>query len=95
VRTLEDVQILLLAPGWFTERREVSLIERGESMGKIEIPTLELAAAFEEREERPRLPAWFGRRVPWPCSPDELKRHIRATVASNPNLDGDFVAEAR
>jgi|SRR5215207_3327579 len=92
VRTLEDVQILLLAPGWVTERREASLTELGGLMSKIKMPTLELVAAFEERGERRRLPAWSDRRVHWPCSTDELKRHIRATVESISNMDGGFVA---
>jgi hypothetical protein len=57
------------------------------------MPTLELVAAFEERGKRRRLPAWSERRVHWPCSTDELKRHIRVAVANSPNMDGDFVAE--
>lgn len=93
--TLENVQVLLLAPGLVTERRGVSRTEIVDLMRRKNIPILELVAAFEERKERLGTPAWSEHRVPWPCSTDELKRHIRAAVANNQDTDGRFVEEVR
>ena len=91
VKTLEGVQILLLAPGWVAELLKGSLNELEAFMSSIKIPTLELVAALEERGGWPRTSTWPARRIPWPCSTDELKRHIRAVVASNPNMrEGSF-----
>lgn len=95
VRTLESVQMLLLAPELVTERRGVWRTELVDLMSSMNIPILELVAAFEERKERLGTSAWSERRVPWPCSTDELKRHIRAVVANNPNTNGGFVEEVK
>jgi hypothetical protein len=60
VRTLENVQILLLALGWITERHGVSRTEIGDLMSRMKIPILKLVAPFEEREHR------LGRSVAFP-----------------------------
>jgi hypothetical protein len=81
VRTLQEVEALLLAPRWATEGHGGSWSEFGELMSAMKMPILELVGAFEERGERPSTSAWPARRDPWPCSTDELKRHIRAAIA--------------
>jgi hypothetical protein len=80
-RSLEDVHVLLLTPERNTECHEatLALLERRADIAAI--PTLELVAAFEGRREPRREPAWLQRKVPWPCSTDELKRHIEAALS--------------
>ena len=81
--SLEDVQILLLTPERNTERREATLASLERRADMAAIPTLELVAAFEGRRERRRKPAWLQRKVPWPCSTDELKRYIEAALSDD------------
>jgi hypothetical protein len=82
-RSLEDVHILLLTPERNTEHREATLALLKGRDDIAAITTLELVAAFEGRREQRREPAWLQRKVPWPCSTDELKRHIEAALSDD------------
>lgn len=82
-RALEDVHVLLLTLEQNTERREATVESLERATDIAAIPTVELVAAFQERREPQREPAWLQRKVPWPCSIRELKRHIEAALSTN------------
>jgi hypothetical protein len=84
---LEDVHILLLMPERNTERREAIVASLEVAMDIAAIPTLELVAAFQGRREPQSEPAWLQRKVPWPCSIYELKRHIDAALSNDLRAD--------
>jgi hypothetical protein len=84
---LEDVHILLLMPERNTERREATVASLEVAMDVAALPTLDLVAAFQGRREPQSEPAWLQRKVPWPCSIFELKRHIDAALSNNQIAD--------
>lgn len=85
---LGGVQVLLLALERDGERRREILELLEEATDGSEIRVLELSAAFEIGPERPRERAWAEGKIPWPCSTEELKRHIKIALTDGPPTGG-------
>jgi hypothetical protein len=86
--TLTGVQILLLALERDAERRRTifELLDRATEAHGVHI--LELTSVCEDSPEQPRARNHAARKVSWPCSTDQLKRHISTALASSLLVDG-------
>jgi hypothetical protein len=84
--SLEGIQVLLVALGRDTERRELLLASLEDEKGNAKLLILELLAASEERSDLLGEPVRLGISVPWPCSTDVLKRYIEAALSRSPEV---------
>lgn len=79
--TLTGVQVLLLALEREAEPRRVilELLDHATDAGGVHI--LELSDGFESEPEWRRESAPAERKISWPCSTEQLKRHINNALA--------------
>lgn len=86
--TLTGVQILLLALAHDTERRRriFELLDRATINGCVHIA--ELTSVFEGSPERRREHNHADWKISWPCSTEQLKRHIDTALAASLLVDG-------
>ncbi|CAA9451942.1 MAG: hypothetical protein AVDCRST_MAG01-01-4691 [uncultured Rubrobacteraceae bacterium] len=79
--TLTGVQVVLLALEREAEPRRVilELLDRATDASGVHI--LELSDGFESESERRRESARAERKISWPCSTEQLKRHINNALA--------------
>ena len=81
--SLADVQVLLLALERDAQRRKAALELVDEATAGAGVQVLELGYAFGGRSGQPREElVWSDGRVPWPCSTEELKRHIEDALSN-------------
>lgn len=86
--TLTGVRILLLALERGTECRR-GVFELLDSATEADgLHVLELTSAFVDSLERRRQYDHAGRKIPWPCSTEQLKRHIDTALAGSLLADG-------
>lgn len=78
---LDGIGLLLLAPGLSTERRKALLTLVGSTLAMVRIPILELV---DDPESSQGAQVESGHLVPWPCRPEDLKRHIDAALLAGP-----------
>ena len=86
--TLAGVQVLLLALERDAAHRGALLRGLREATDTDKVHILELADARGGRPEWPRWSRPSGRRIPWPCSTDELRQRIESTLSNSPPVVG-------
>jgi hypothetical protein len=79
---LDNVELLILAPGLDAERREGTLELIG-GLAAAKIPILELVAGAGTAA------LTSGRLVSWPCRAQDLQRYIKVALHSKPRADTD------
>ncbi len=87
--TLTGVQILLLALAHDIERRKggiFELLDRASNNSSVHI--VELTSASEGSAERHREHNHADWKIFWPCSTEQLKRHIDTALAASLLVDG-------
>jgi hypothetical protein len=86
--TLTGVHILLLALERGTEcrRRIFELLDSAADADGVHV--LELTSALGGSSERRRQHDHAGRKISWPCSTEQLKRHIDTALAGSLLTDG-------
>jgi hypothetical protein len=81
---LAGVQVVLLAPERDSERRRAILGLVEAAIGADKVHLLELNSTFEDNPELCGEHTWSDSSISWPCSTEELKRHIRAVLVGSP-----------
>jgi hypothetical protein len=83
--SLEGIRLLLLTPtpGWSSGYHENLLTALNDDPVTADIPILELVTS-PERTPDAGARVESRQRVLWPCSTEELKRHIATTLCSIP-----------